>query len=87
MAAIKNRAGCPPVAELVVRLVVGQRAGKAFTDGLFLLSDNHDNQNIKEKSNSKKQGKPDEDKRFSDVRCQDFVVKAFPLSGILIQRR
>ena len=23
--------------------------------------------------------KPDEDKRFSDTRCQDFVVRAFPL--------
>lgn len=83
MAQIKNGVGCQQVAEPVV----GQRAGKAFTDGLFFLSDNHDNQNIKEKGNSKKEGKPDKNKRFSDVRCQDFVVRVFPLSGILIQRR
>ena len=86
VAQIKNGVGCQQVAEPVVRLVVGQRAGKAFTD-VFFLSDNHDNQNIKEKGNSKKEGKPDKDKRFSDVRCQDFVVRVFPLSGILIQRR
>ena len=81
MVEIKNWAGCQLVAEPVVGLVVGQITGKTFTDGLFLLSDNHDNQDIKEKGNSKKEGKPDEDKRFSDVRCQDFIVRTFPLSG------
>lgn len=87
MAQIKNGAGCQHVAEHVVRLVVWQRDEKAFTDRIFHLSDNHDNQDIKEKGNSKKEGKPDEDKRFFDVRCQDFVVRTFLLSGILIQRR
>ena len=32
---IKNGAGCQPVAEPVVGLVVGQSDGKAFADGLF----------------------------------------------------
>ena len=41
----------------------------------FSLSDNHDNQYYKEKGNSKKIVSPDKEKRFSDVRCRNFVVR------------
>ena len=43
----------------------------------FSLSDNHDNQYYKEKGNSKKIVSPDKEKRFSDVRCRNFVVRPF----------
>lgn len=43
----------------------------------FSLSDNHDNQYYREKENSKKIVSPDKEKRFSDVRCRNFVVRPF----------
>lgn len=44
---------------------------------LFDNHDNHDNQYYKEKGNSKKIVSPDKEKRFSDVRCRNFVVRPF----------
>ena len=52
----------------------------------FSLSDNHDNQYYKEKGNSKKIVSPDKEKRFSDVRCRNFVVRPF-LVGLFHSRR
>ena len=74
-------------AKIKARCRFGCRAGcrsgcrakipKALILRHFSLSDNHDNQYYKEKENSKKIVLPDKEKRFSDVRCRNFVVRPF----------
>lgn len=74
-------------AKIKARCRFGCRAGcrsgcrakipKALILRHFSLSDNHDNQYYKEKGNSKKIVSPDKEKRFSDVRCRNFVVRPF----------
>ena len=83
-------------AKIKARCRFGCRAGcrsgcrakipKALILRHFSLSDNHDNQYYREKENSKKIVSPDKEKRFSDVRCQDFVVRPF-LVGLFHARR
>ncbi len=70
-------------AKIKARCRAGCRSGcrakipKALILRHFSLSDNHDNQYYKEKGNSKKIVSPDKEKRFSDVRCRNFVVRPF----------
>lgn len=74
-------------AKIKARCRFGCRAGcrsgcrakipKALILRHFSLSDNHDNQYYREKENSKKIVSPDKEKRFSDVRCRNFVVRPF----------
>lgn len=83
-------------AKIKARCRFGCRAGcrsgcrakipKALILRHFSLSDNHDNQYYKEKGNSKKIVSPDKEKRFSDVRCRNFVVRPF-LVGLFHSRR
>ena len=83
-------------AKIKARCRFGCRAGcrsgcrakipKALILRHFSLSDNHDNQYYKEKENSKKIVLPDKEKRFSDVRCRNFVVRPF-LVGLFHSRR
>lgn len=70
-------------AKIKARCRFGCRSGcrakipKALILRHFPISDNHDNQYYKEKGNSKKIVSLDKEKRFSDVRCRNFVVRPF----------
>ena len=86
VAKVKNQCRLPFCCRAGCRSGCRAKIPKALILRHFSLSDNHDNQYYKEKGNSKKIVSPDKEKRFSDVRCRNFVVRPF-LVGLFHSRR